>query len=581
MDDLTYSYVTRTNRLDHVGDNVSATNYEEDIDGQAAGNFEYDAIGNLIKDSAEGITSISWTVYGKIWEIKKGDSVLISYTYDPGGNRISKTVNKTSPAFSVTTWYSRDAQGNVMSVYEAGKSSVNGGHLTQTELHLYGSSRLGLLRRSLDVDSIPTPDPYKITMPIFGEGDSIPFARGNKLFELSNHLGNVLVTVNDKKLGISSNNSTVDYFNPQVASARDYYPFGMLQPGRSYNAGGYRFGFNGKENDNEVKGEGMQQDYGMRVYDTRLGKFLSVDPLIKDYPWYTPYQFSGNKPIWAVDLDGLEENFTTNIFKAFFGSPRSYSNPRTPLEIMTKDRLLKQEAFANSRAGKFGGGTWNFTTGTVGTIGSVSYMVASDGAGAALGGTIALQFSLGEMAIGTSQMLDAVFSKKTNDALQSSGSIPGLIAYETGSKYAPFIDALGQFTPTVAMAGTLKGLVTSGLGVIDAAKSLRNTPSVANAIGLLDQISDTEGFVLESFNLANDVSGGRLKQSLSFSFSYIVQKGENLTDIAKKFYTTVEAISITNRITDKNKIKEGQKLRFRGFAGGSSGGAGSTSDYKN
>jgi RHS repeat-associated protein len=71
--------------------------------------------------------------------------------------------------------------------------------------------------------------------------------------------------------------------------------------------GGYRYGFNGKENDNDVKGEGNQQDYGMRIYDPRLGRFLSVDPIAREYPWYTPYQFAGNKPIWAVDLDGLEE----------------------------------------------------------------------------------------------------------------------------------------------------------------------------------------------------------------------------------------------------------------------------------
>jgi RHS repeat-associated protein len=81
----------------------------------------------------------------------------------------------------------------------------------------------------------------------------------------------------------------------------------MMMPGRKYSASGsYRYGFNGKENDNEVKGEGNQQDYGMRIYDPRLGKFLSVDPLTKAYPWYTPYQFAGNMPIWAVDLDGLE-----------------------------------------------------------------------------------------------------------------------------------------------------------------------------------------------------------------------------------------------------------------------------------
>lgn len=38
-----------------------------------------------------------------------------------------------------------------------------------------------------------------------------------------------------------------------------------------------------------------------------MAKFLSIDPLSPDYPWYTPYQFAGNKPIWAIDLDGLEE----------------------------------------------------------------------------------------------------------------------------------------------------------------------------------------------------------------------------------------------------------------------------------
>lgn len=65
-------------------------------------------------------------------------------------------------------------------------------------------------------------------------------------------------------------------------------------------------GFNGKENDNEVKGEGNQQDYGRRIYDPRLVRFLSVDPLQTDYPWYTPFQFAGNSPILNVDLDGLE-----------------------------------------------------------------------------------------------------------------------------------------------------------------------------------------------------------------------------------------------------------------------------------
>jgi RHS repeat-associated protein len=67
----------------------------------------------------------------------------------------------------------------------------------------------------------------------------------------------------------------------------------MMMPGRTYSAqNSYRYGFNGKENDNEVKGEGNQQDYGMRIYDPRVGRFLSVDPLTKEYPDLTPYPFA-------------------------------------------------------------------------------------------------------------------------------------------------------------------------------------------------------------------------------------------------------------------------------------------------
>lgn len=306
MDSLSYNYVMGTNRLDHVRDYVNAANYSEDIDDQAAGNYVYDAIGNLIKDSTEGITSINWTVYGKISRIVKKDGTIISYTYDVSGNRISKVVIPPSGGQGVTTWYARDAQGNVMSVYEAGKASLNDGRLSQTELHLYGSSRLGLLRRSLMVEDsiLTTPDPYKITMPIFGAGDSIPFARGKKLFELSNHLGNVLVTVNDKKLGISSNNSTIDYFNPQVVSAQDYYPFGMLQVGRSYNAGGYRYGFNGQERSDEVKGEGNSYTAQFWEYDSRIGRRWNLDPVTKIHE--SPYMtFSGN-PIELRDPNGAD-----------------------------------------------------------------------------------------------------------------------------------------------------------------------------------------------------------------------------------------------------------------------------------
>lgn len=68
----------------------------------------------------------------------------------------------------------------------------------------------------------------------------------------------------------------------------------------------HRFGFNGKEIDSEVAGNGNSYDYGFRIYNPRIGRFLSVDPLTKTFPMLTPYQFASNTPIMAIDLDGLE-----------------------------------------------------------------------------------------------------------------------------------------------------------------------------------------------------------------------------------------------------------------------------------
>jgi len=287
MDELSYYYKTNSNQLDWVDDAVSSGNYSEDIDAQAAGNYSYDKTGNLKTDVKEGITQIDWTVYGKIAGITKGGT-SISYTYDAAGNRISKTVGTT------TTVYVRDASGNVMSVYE----KVGSGGLKQSELHLYGSSRLG-------IQGALTSAPIPVSLGAFS-GEMHTFTRGEKFFELTNHLGNVLVTVSDKKLQVD-NSGSVGYYTADVKSASDYAPFGMQMVGRSYSAGGYRYGFNGKENDNEVKGEGNQQDYGMRIYDPRLGRFLSVDPLAREYPWNSTYAFAENDVIRSIDLDGAEK----------------------------------------------------------------------------------------------------------------------------------------------------------------------------------------------------------------------------------------------------------------------------------
>ena len=69
-----------------------------------------------------------------------------------------------------------------------------------------------------------------------------------------------------------------------------------------------RYRYNGKEVDNQGEWGGQSHyDYGVRIYNPGIARVLSVDPLAPSYPWYTPYQYAGNKPIWAIDLDGLEE----------------------------------------------------------------------------------------------------------------------------------------------------------------------------------------------------------------------------------------------------------------------------------
>lgn len=69
---------------------------------------------------------------------------------------------------------------------------------------------------------------------------------------------------------------------------------------------GYCFGFNGKEKVDEVYGDANAYDYGFRMYDPRVARFLSVDPLTKKFPSLTPYQYASNNPIWNIDIDGLE-----------------------------------------------------------------------------------------------------------------------------------------------------------------------------------------------------------------------------------------------------------------------------------
>lgn len=93
---------------------------------------------------------------------------------------------------------------------------------------------------------------------------------------------------------------------PDVLAYNDYYPFGSLVPNRQASIDSYRYGFQGQEKDDEIKGEGNSLNFEFRMYDSRDGKFLSLDPLSKQYPHNSPYAFSENRVIDGIELEGLE-----------------------------------------------------------------------------------------------------------------------------------------------------------------------------------------------------------------------------------------------------------------------------------
>jgi RHS repeat-associated protein len=231
--------------------------------------YQYDAIGNLVKDHERNV-NISWTPYGKVREVRgNNDTQVVTFLYDGAGNRVSKKM--VTPSGTTVTHYARDAGGNVMAVYSNTEVS---------EYNVYGSSRLGLYKGGVR------------------EGHQ---TLGKRSYELANHLGNVLAVITDKVNMVNSN------FTATVARSTDYYAFGLEMSGRTFtDQNAYRYGFNGKEKDADGAFGDTSYDYGFRIYNPRIARFLSVDPLTKSYPMLTPYQFACNRPIDGIDVDGLE-----------------------------------------------------------------------------------------------------------------------------------------------------------------------------------------------------------------------------------------------------------------------------------
>jgi len=254
LDQLAYTYdLYDINRLRHIRDAVPNSIYEDDIESQVDNNYSYNKIGQMIRDESMGTyKNVKYTVYGLVKGIyNDAGNPMVEYFYDDRGFRIKKI----DYLQSQTTYYVRDAIGNIICIYE-GES---------LEYPLYGSSRIGILK----TDRINYFD-YE--------------------YEIYDHLGNVRAVV------FRSTNDLL-----KVKSYTDYYPFGWTLPGRTYEPNLYRFGYQGQfaEKDEET---GWKQ-FGLRMWDGRIGRWLTTD--IAGQYW-SPYLGMGNRPINSIDPNGAE-----------------------------------------------------------------------------------------------------------------------------------------------------------------------------------------------------------------------------------------------------------------------------------
>ena len=127
-----------------------------------------------------------------------------------------------------------------------------------------------------------------------------------------------------------------------IRNATDFSPFGVELKGRNFEVvggGNYRFGFNGMEADNDVKGEGNSYDFGARMLDPRLGRWMTLDPQSNKQPDQSPYKAFLNNPLYWTDPNGETEYETIILVD-------EKTHQTTKLSVIKSDKIRTDGKFA-------------------------------------------------------------------------------------------------------------------------------------------------------------------------------------------------------------------------------------------
>jgi RHS repeat-associated protein len=134
-----------------------------------------------------------------------------------------------------------------------------------------------------------------------------------------------------------------------MRSTSDYSGFGVQLDGRTSESEGYRYGFNGMEKDDEIKGPGNSYDFGARMYDARVGRFLTMDAFSYKYPYFSPFVFAGNMVINSIDINGDSVWVYSNTIDASYGLGRHMF-----IRLKTGDRDVLIEMSGPAQGQKIG-----------------------------------------------------------------------------------------------------------------------------------------------------------------------------------------------------------------------------------
>ncbi|HKC68654.1 MAG TPA: hypothetical protein VKG26_10510, partial [Bacteroidia bacterium] len=154
-------------------------------------------------------------------------------------------------------------------------------------------------------------------------------------------MGNVINVVSDNKIGQVSG-TTIAYYKADPYRATDYYAFGQPMADRNFanDEGTYRYGFNGKEQDDEVHGiQGAAYTAEYWEYDARLGRRWNQDPMTKKFPFQSPYMAFNGNPILYADPTGAVGEPSTGGVEHEIEHPGADPPAASKTEGLTTDKL--------------------------------------------------------------------------------------------------------------------------------------------------------------------------------------------------------------------------------------------------